>query len=88
LSVVVYLLIANFYDTDNLLDDPTPVSLLVGSVAFLIVFRVNSSYDRYWEACGRTFAMTSRWCDAAVHTANYHMQCDHGKPRCPKCGAP
>jgi predicted membrane chloride channel (bestrophin family) len=74
LSVVIYLLIVYLYPDENLIDDPTPVSLLVGSVAFLIIFRVNNSYDRYWEACGNVFAMTTRWVDAAAHTACYHLQ--------------
>lgn len=73
-SVILFLLIDYTYSGQDLLNDPTPVSLLVGSIAFLVIFRANEAYSRYWEACERVFAMTSRWCDAAVHTACYHLQ--------------
>ena len=39
---------------DMSLDHPYGVGVLVGSVTFLIIFRANSGYQRYWEACVST----------------------------------
>ena len=58
LSALVYLYIAlrwNRYgreqDNNNDLDHPYGVGVLVSSVTFLIIFRANYGYQRYWEAC-------------------------------------
>lgn len=58
---------------------PYAVGVLVTSSTFLIVFRLNQSYNRYWEACGNTHQFMSKWMDATTHTCVYHMQCDHYK---------
>ena len=57
LSVLVYYAIElrwnknNSRSGDNDLDHPYGVGVLVSSVAFLIIFRANAGYSRYWEAC-------------------------------------
>jgi len=56
---------------------PYAVGVLVTTSTFLIVFRLNQSYSRYWEACGSTHHFISKWLDATTHTSIYHMQCDH-----------
>jgi len=56
---------------------PYAVGVLVSTSTFLIVFRLNQSYNRYWEACGSTHHFMSKWMDATTHTSIYHMQCDH-----------
>mmetsp|Transcript_25008 Transcript_25008/g.50893 ORF Transcript_25008/g.50893 Transcript_25008/m.50893 type:complete len:633 (-) Transcript_25008:343-2241(-) len=56
---------------------PYAVGVLVTSVSFLIVFRANNAYQRYWEACGAVHHMMSKWLDAVTHTGCYHMQCKH-----------
>jgi len=56
---------------------PYAVGVLVTTSTFLIVFKLNQSYNRYWEACGSTHQFMSKWMDAATHTSIYHMQCDH-----------
>jgi len=56
---------------------PYAVGVLVTTSTFLIVFKLNQSYSRYWEACGNTHQMMSKWMDATTHTCIYHMQCDH-----------
>ena len=38
-------------EVDEDLGHPYGVGVLVGSVTFLIIFRANSGYSRYWEAC-------------------------------------
>ena len=42
---------SNNLDVDEDLGHPYGVGVLVGSVTFLIIFRANSGYSRYWEAC-------------------------------------
>jgi len=32
---------------------------------------------KYWEACGAVHQMMSKWLDATVHAAVFHMQCSH-----------
>ena len=56
---------------------PYAVGVVVGGTTFLIVFRASQGYSRYWEACGSVYHMMSKWMDATIHTACYHMQCDH-----------
>jgi hypothetical protein len=43
----------------------------------LLAFRLNYSYQRYWEACTQIYAMQSQWVDSAVCLASFHYQCDH-----------
>jgi predicted membrane chloride channel (bestrophin family) len=56
---------------------PYAVGVLVSTSTFLIVFKLNQSYGRYWEACSSTTQFMSKWVDATTHTGVYHMQCDH-----------
>jgi hypothetical protein len=86
-SVGVYLAMAysrcfedcNDLNGENDTGHPYAVGVLVSSVSFLIVFRANQGYNRYWEACGAVHHMMSKWLDATTHTSCYHMQCDHYK---------
>lgn len=38
-------------DVGDDLDHPYGVGVLISSVSFLIIFRANHGYQRYWEAC-------------------------------------
>mmetsp|Transcript_23111 Transcript_23111/g.48752 ORF Transcript_23111/g.48752 Transcript_23111/m.48752 type:complete len:94 (-) Transcript_23111:132-413(-) len=58
LSVLVYLAIVLRWQMNGMekgladeLDHPYGVGVLVTSVTFLIIFRANNGYQRYWEAC-------------------------------------
>jgi predicted membrane chloride channel (bestrophin family) len=65
------------------IEHPYAVGVLVASITFLLVFRTQQAYARYWEACTSVHHMMSKWMDATIHTANFHMQCahyDHIKP--------
>ena len=84
LSIVVYLLLATVWDVSNTYVDedkplrhPYAAGVLVSAVSFIIIFRANNSYQRYWEACGAVHTMMSKWLDAVVHTGQYHLQCKH-----------
>lgn len=79
-SVAVFLAVASAETyNDESTSHPYAVGVLVSSVSFLIIFRANQGYNRYWEACGNVHHMMSKWLDATTHTACYHMQCDHYK---------
>jgi len=80
ISVVVFFVIQNIFGerpTQELAKHPYAFGVLVSSVSFLIVFRANHGYSRYWEACGAIHQMMSKWMDAATHMGSYHLQCDH-----------
>jgi len=62
---------------NNQLLHPYVVGVLVGTISFLLIFRMQQGYARYWEACGAIHQMMSKWLDAVSHTAVYHMQCAH-----------
>jgi len=59
---------------DSDLDHPYGVGVLVSSVAFLIIFRANAGYSRYWEACGAVHHCMSKWMDATQYAAVFHLQ--------------
>uniref|UniRef100_A0A7S4JZA3 Uncharacterized protein n=2 Tax=Odontella aurita TaxID=265563 RepID=A0A7S4JZA3_9STRA len=86
LAAILYLLIAYLWmerdqDGDLVLpfNHPYAIGVFVTSITFLIVFRANNGYQRYWEACGAVHHFMSKWLDAVIHTGVYHLQCDHYK---------
>lgn len=50
---------------------PYPYSLFASSVAFLIIFRMNLSYSRYWEARSNISTMSSKWADAVIQVISF-----------------
>ena len=84
-SVVIFSLVRSYWDRtddDNHNDElrhPYAVGILVAALTFLLVFRCQAAYGRYWEACSAVHQMMSKWMDATTHTAIYHLQCDHYK---------
>jgi predicted membrane chloride channel (bestrophin family) len=81
LSVALFFLFRNRYrngsDGNADLLHPNALGVLVTSATFVIVFRLNQGYNRYWEACGSVFHMASKWMDAATQTSISHLQSDH-----------
>jgi len=82
-SVGVFLVIRFYFRTGllhsdgDLLDHPYAVGVLVSSVTFLIAFRANYGYQRYWESCTNVHQFMSKILDCAVMCASFHMQCSH-----------
>jgi predicted membrane chloride channel (bestrophin family) len=83
-SVAIYFLVHFQYSTllpsyleEKDLGHPYAIGVLVGSVTFLIVFRANQGYARYWEGAGASHVMMSKFMDATMHTGVYHLQCKH-----------
>lgn len=62
---------------DDVLRHPYGVGVLISSISFIIVFRANYGYQRYWEACGNVHHFMSKWLDAVTHTGVFHMQQSH-----------
>mmetsp|Transcript_5464 Transcript_5464/g.16147 ORF Transcript_5464/g.16147 Transcript_5464/m.16147 type:complete len:660 (+) Transcript_5464:436-2415(+) len=56
---------------------PYALGVLIASTTFLLVFRANQGYARYWEATGAIHHMMSKWMDATSHMAIYHLQSAH-----------
>ena len=88
LSALFLLLIHYFWENDAEDDGdsdgreiahPYAIGVLVTTGTFLLVFRLQQAYSRYWEACSAVHHMSSKWMDSVMHTASYHMQCDHFK---------
>lgn len=50
---------------------------LVAALTFLLAFRANFSYNRYWEAITAVHQMHSKWLDVGMELAAFHMQAEH-----------
>jgi len=86
-AAVVMLLRLITHDDDtktSIIDDsilhPYAVGALVASLTFLLVFRAQQGYARYWEACSAVHHCLSKWMDAVNHAGAYHLQCEHYNP--------
>lgn len=77
LSAGVYLLLVYYNICHQGINHPYAMGGLISSAVLMLVYRLNHSYERCWEACSAVQLMTSKWLDAAVHTATFHMQCKH-----------
>lgn len=79
--MAIYL--ALHYVTPSTQDDhyyvnhPYAIGVLVSSVSFLIIFRANYGYQRYWEACTTVHKLMSKWMDVAVFASVFHLQSEH-----------
>lgn len=85
LSSAIYVVLYHFFFRsfddddeagDGLFDHPYPMGALVTAFSFLLVFRANYSYNRYWEACTAVYLMHSKWLDFATELAAFHLQSD------------
>ena len=90
LSVTIYLLLhyVAHYDQQpssteeqykKLFNHPYAIGVLVSSVSFLIIFRANYGYQRYWEACSTTTKFMSKWMDVAVFASVFHLQSENNR---------
>ena len=63
------------YDIDNrLVRHPYTIGVFVAFFSFLLTFRLNYGYQRYWEGATAVHQMTSKWLDAAMTLAAFHYQ--------------
>jgi hypothetical protein len=61
---------------NEILEHPYPMGALVAAFTFLLAFRANFSYNRYWEALGHIHQMHSKWLDFATEVAAFHLQAE------------
>ena len=87
LSSLVYVLL--FYvtdleeDDDQIFDHPYPMGALISALTFLLAFRANFAYNRYWEAVTAIHQMHSKWLDVGMDMAAFHLQSDRYEKRRP-----
>ena len=53
---------------------PYPIAAMVAFFTFLLTFKCSFSYNRYWEACTSIHQMQSKWLDAGIELAAWHLQ--------------
>ncbi|KAL3909496.1 MAG: hypothetical protein SGILL_008066 [Bacillariaceae sp.] len=59
---------------------PYVITIYVMAFSLVLNFRLNYSYQRYWESASQLFMMTSKWVDAATILASFHYQADIYRP--------
>ena len=85
LSTNLYLLVYFFYpradeiaisDSDDqyAFDDPYAIAVIIGVFTFLLTFRVNDSYRKFWEATNSVFSLQSTLINAGTLIASFHYQ--------------
>lgn len=53
---------------------PYPMGALISALTFLLAFRANFAYNRYWEGIGSVHQMHSKWLDVGMELAAFHLQ--------------
>mmetsp|Transcript_6211 Transcript_6211/g.9062 ORF Transcript_6211/g.9062 Transcript_6211/m.9062 type:complete len:584 (-) Transcript_6211:147-1898(-) len=85
-AVGVYLILSYHFSPDtDALTHPYAVGALVSSVSFILIFRANFGYQRYWEGATSIHQMTSKWQDAVVLAGVFHYQSTHYNKIKPPC---
>ncbi len=76
LSSIIYIALFQYTKINelDLLDHPYPIGSLVTAFSFLLIFRANFSYNRYWEAQTAIHTMHSKFLDVATELAAFHLQ--------------
>lgn len=93
MSSFVYLVLVQYVDIHvngdrNLLQHPYAMGALIAALTFLLGFRCNFSYNRYWEACTAVHQMHSKWLDVGLELAAFHLQSSlYDQSRPPAFGA-
>mmetsp|Transcript_14379 Transcript_14379/g.21221 ORF Transcript_14379/g.21221 Transcript_14379/m.21221 type:complete len:487 (+) Transcript_14379:113-1573(+) len=76
LSVTILLVFTYGFDhtSEDFTQHPYVYQVLVAAVTFLITFRTNFAYGRYWDATTGIHFMLSKWLDTCVTMAAFHYQ--------------
>jgi len=59
---------------EHVFQNPYAVGAIVGFFSFLLTFRLNFAYGRYWEGATAIHQMLSKWLDTAMDMAAFHYQ--------------
>jgi len=62
---------------DNFVKHPNALGALISGISFILIFRANHSYGRYWEAAQALYNMMSKWLDACSLTSAFHYQSEN-----------
>lgn len=54
--------------------NPYPMGAMISALTFLLAFRANFSYNRYWESVTAVHQMHSKWLDVGMELAAFHLQ--------------
>ncbi|CAJ1916362.1 unnamed protein product [Cylindrotheca closterium] len=79
-SISTGMLVLYDYTLDERLENratfvhPYSLAVFVVIIGFLLVFRLNYSYHRHWEAASQLHVMTSKLLDSAIVLAAFHYQ--------------
>eukprot|EP00929_Paragymnodinium_shiwhaense_P014650 TRINITY_DN122581_c0_g1_i1.p1 TRINITY_DN122581_c0_g1~~TRINITY_DN122581_c0_g1_i1.p1 ORF type:complete len:414 (-),score=70.21 TRINITY_DN122581_c0_g1_i1:83-1324(-) len=70
-----------FMENDNeFINNPYPFQLFAYLVGFLLVFRTNFGYSRYWEAFDAVQRMGAKWLDGACMAVSFDARGDSSHP--------
>lgn len=86
-SSVIYIVLfpnVNLQEGDDVLFlHPYPMGALISALTFLLAFRANFSYNRYWESMTAVHLMHSKWLDVGMELAAFHLQAEVYRDRRP-----
>jgi Bestrophin, RFP-TM, chloride channel len=52
---------------------PYPMAAIISALTFLLAFRANFSYNRYWESVSSVHQMHSKWLDVGMTLGTFHF---------------
>lgn len=71
----------------NIIANPYAIGVFIAFFTYLVTFRANFAYGRYWEGATSVHQMLSKWLDVGMNIAAYHYQClQYQKVRPPTFG--
>lgn len=59
---------------DRIVQHPYGVGAFISVFSFLLTFRLNYAYQRYWEGASAVHQMQSKWLDVGMTIAAFHYQ--------------
>jgi len=68
---------------DRALTHAYAIGVLVAAFTFLLTFRANFGYNRYWEGAGAVHQMQGKWLDLGMDLAAFHYQSANYKSNMP-----
>ena len=74
LLVLCYNYLSEIVTDEEFIMHPYVISVYILVLGYMLVFRLNYSYQRYWEAASQIHHMTSKWLDSAICLASFHYQ--------------
>lgn len=88
-SVLVFILLdftTDLNNDPNMVQHPYALGALIVAFTFLLSFKANFSYNRYWEAVTAVHQMHSKWLDVGMDLVAFHLQSDIYKKKPPAFG--